>query len=892
MTINNTELLVKEFPELEQCVIVNVLNDCNNDADLATERLNDVRDRLTVKRGREERTMEPLDVVPLKKPKTNYKDANDTCITSHISFIAKDMFIRKMININAAAEEAHSQQTSNDGTLNKENTMAVEWKGEPIKNENGRTYYSAAVVDGELLEIGDTVYMRTGDVEPWFAQIMSFFDDKDADFMFHARFFSHGRETILDELAGERELFLLDNCADNDLYSVMGKANVIRLNGDVEEPRTFSKKDWWFYRLWYDPENAVFEDADRHEDPDGCSSCAARHAQKECEIPKWGDDYVSYQGTEYHIFDFVYTLIGETNMPYVIAQIIGIDNARQTIQVCIMHRTDQSSELDHYALIDDTTTQPYKDARLLDKTEEIQELSLENLEGKCWVVNKSSIQNIASYKKDAADNFYTNDEITICETCQKERLNIQEQQKKFRQSTAKLQALDIFAGCGGLTVGMDDTGIIHTTHSIEFNPDAAKTFKRNFRTSTVHNQCANVLLTRAIASYGHGMELPPLDDFHGKPLRAMPAPGEIDFIYCGPPCQGFSVLNQHKKPGEIKNTLVCSAMSYVDFYRPSYFLLENVRGLVSYKLGKDQINNGVLKFIIRCLTSMGYQVRFAVLQAAQYGVAQTRRRLFVWGAKIGKQLPEFPQPTTCSDYANNTIIKFADGTEVDHVTRTGKRAPLSMLTVGDTISDLPAFDYESPNARSNIPIFNATSGPPGKSRQNYTNDPKTDFQTWLRGDAQKLYNHVTRAFNEINVERICGIKMEPNADHNTLPKELVPWCLNRDNPVAKRHKYWPGLYGRLDYEQQFQTAVTELNPLSKQGTVIHPNQHRVLTVREAARSQGFPDWFVFKATNMKTSNQKVQAMYMQIGNAVPVPLAAILGNCLKDAMFEDWIEEH
>lgn len=159
-------------------------------------------------------------------------------------------------------------------------------------------------------------------------------------------------------------------------------------------------------------------------------------------------------------------------------------------------------------------------------------------------------------------------------------------------------------------------------------------------------------------------------------------------------------------------------------------------------------------------------MRFAVLQAAQYGVPQTRRRLFVWGAKIGKHLPKFPQPMTCTDYATNTIIRFADGTEVSHVTRTGKRAPLSMVTVGDTISDLPAFDYECSNARPNVRTYNAVLQPPGKIRQRYTIPPKTDFQTWLRGDTEELRNHVTRTFNEVNVQRICAIKMEPKADHN------------------------------------------------------------------------------------------------------------------------------
>ncbi|KAJ8659504.1 hypothetical protein O0I10_004869 [Lichtheimia ornata] len=888
MTIDNIEPIVNTFPEIEQCDRVEVLADCENDMNRGTDRLNDVRDPMDLKRGREE---PPPHVVPLnKKPKQNYKVANDTCITSHISFIAKDMFIRKMINITEAAEEAHFQQTVNDSSISKENTMAVSWQGGPIKHENGRTYYSAAIVDGELLEIGDTVYMRTGDEEPWFALIMSFFDGPDADYQFHARFFSHGRETVLDELAGERELFLLDNCEDNDLYSVMGKANVIRMDGDIEEPTAFTKKDWWFYRLWYDPEDAVFEDVDLHEDPDVCLSCRAKEEEKSREHPKWEDGSVKYQGVEYHVHDFIYTLIGPESKPYVIAQIVDIDASRHTIHIQIMTRDEDRCKLDHYDLIDNGSEAPYKDSRMLTMTTQQQQISFEELEGKCWVEEISNVQDVKEYKQ-APDNFYTHDTITHCQQCLEERLEDEEVWQRFYYSTDKLSALDIFAGCGGLTVGMDNTGVIETTHSIEFNPDAAKTFQRNFPTSTVHNQCANVLLTRAIASHHQKIELDPMDDFRGKPLRPMPGPNDIDFIYCGPPCQGFSDLNQHKKPGEIKNTLVCSAMSYVDFYRPSYFLLENVRGLVHYKLGKDRINNGVLKFIIRCLTSMGYQVRFAVLQAAQYGVPQTRRRLFVWGAKIGKHLPKFPQPMTCSDYATNTIIKFADGTEVSHVTRTGKRAPLPMLTVGDTISDLPAFDYECPNARPNLRTYNAIQQPPGKTSQHYTIPPKTDFQTWLRGDKEKLRNHVTRAFNEINVQRICAIKMEPKADHNCLPQELIPWALDRRNPAAERHKFWPGLFGRLDYNEQFQTAVTEVNPLSKQGTVIHPNQHRVLTVRETARSQGFPDWFVFKAISSKKPNQKVNAMYMQVGNAVPVPLAAALGNGLKHAMFEDWLRD-
>lgn len=66
----------------------------------------------------------------------------------------------------------------------------------------------------------------------------------------------------------------------------------------------------------------------------------------------------------------------------------------------------------------------------------------------------------------------------------------------------------------------------------------------------------------------------------------------------------------------------------------------------------------------------------------------------------------------------------------------------------------------------------------------------------------------------INLHRLCTLICDFNEG---LPQELIPWALDRRNPAAERHKFWPGLFGRLDYNEQFQTAVTEVNPLSKQG---------------------------------------------------------------------------
>ena len=104
--------------------------------------------------------------------------------------------------------------------------------------------------------------------------------------------------------------------------------------------------------------------------------------------------------------------------------------------------------------------------------------------------------------------------------------------------------------------------------------------------------------------------------------QRLPQKGEVDMLCGGPPCQGFSGMNRFnsREYSQFKNSLVVSYLSYCDYYRPRFFLLENVRNFVSFK------KNMVLKLTLRCLLKMGYQCTFGVLQAGQYGVPQTRRR--------------------------------------------------------------------------------------------------------------------------------------------------------------------------------------------------------------------------------------------------------------------------
>ncbi|KAJ1926787.1 hypothetical protein IWQ60_003489 [Tieghemiomyces parasiticus] len=558
------------------------------------------------------------------------------------------------------------------------------------------------------------------------------------------------------------------------------------------------------------------------------------------------------------------------------------------------------------------------------------------------------------------------------------------------RSARPLVGLDIFSGCGGLTTGLESSGIVETRYAVEFFDAAAVTFEKNYPGATVYHQCANMLLARAIAQHRNGETLEPEEDLLGRPLPDMPHPDDVDFIYCGPPCQGFSGANRFPKADDIKNTLITTSLSYVDFYRPRFFLLENVYGMVNFMLGGTQagqariaggIKMGVVKFIIRALTSMGYQVRFSVQQAGLHGLPQSRRRFFVWGAQRGEFLPRFPQPITCFKGSVQCKIKLPRNPDYETNRRTRKSAPHHAITVQDAISDLPAFEYVNPNLicppeetedkahriphrepgavtatgspatdpcaepmfqlliRMNfvaksaqaaervrreamtqvlddpclgnsltaagdqrdlfrptstvVTALNATSrhilewevartGFVGAMHQPYQCPPLSQYQRERRWRAERLCNHVTRAFNSETVERICRVAMLPGADHRGLPDKLKPWCLSSPDSAADRHNGWPGLFGRLDYRHHFLTTLTDVQPMGKTGTVLHPTQNRVVTVRECARAQGFPDHFEF----ITLSASSVVPMHRQVGNAVPPPLAQALAKELVNAVLD------
>jgi len=467
-----------------------------------------------------------------------------------------------------------------------------------------------------------------------------------------------------------------------------------------------------------------------------------------------------------------------------------------------------------------------------------------------------------------------------------------------------LRSLDIFAGAGGLSLGLHQSGVAETKWAIEAHEPAANAFKINNPNSAVFTADCNLLLKIIQEAEAEGKD--PI--FEG---RRLPKKGEVDLLCGGPPCQGFSGMNRfnHRVYSLFKNSLISSYLSWCEFLRPKYFILENVRPFASH------MKSLVLKLCMRALTKMGYQCTFGILQAGHYGVPQTRRRCILLAAAPGYNLPLYPEPM--HTFTQTPLgVNIDDGKQVKNYANNCRwsqsdvaSGPYRTITVADCMQDLP-------------PIRN---GDQKESRQ-YASEPETHFQKLMRSRIKddQLKDHICKKMSALVELRMSLIPEGAGSDWRDLPNSsmllpgsngkytpkliythndvvqgkcpvtkamrgvckcaevkkgkfanneherqdetIIPWCLPH---TSNRHNHWAGLYGRLAWDGFFSTTVTNPEPMGKQGRVLHPSQHRVVSVRECARSQGFPDDYKFYG--------QILERHKQIGNAVPPPMGFALG---------------
>ncbi|RKO86769.1 BAH domain-containing protein, partial [Blyttiomyces helicus] len=506
---------------------------------------------------------------------------NPSTVTPLVASIAKGLFNRHTVVVDRADQDADGNGIATDHATQPHRSLrapctlwhdgtdpdTIKWSGKALVKNKTRTHYSAVTIETVKIAPGDFIYVRHEDdndvaAEPWFGRVEFLFEEKGEAPQAHVRWFSHGDDTILHECAAPHELFLLNDCMDVELTTVMGKCQVTYLEVGAEEPKYTNEADKFFYRFHYDVHTGTTEDVKRHDlpqpskehcltsDNEWCGSCQKHMEDEAAKSVAWvkgsTGKAITLHGVTYRHLDFAYLIPETDNTPYDIVQIIGFKGTpkgkgettaksatgrKRVAAAEAAADSDLDSETDTDALRvvvrffaryndvlterdridrearkdkDDKLAVPSRiprDERRLYITDTEKNIDPALLEGTCWVAHRADIPDpmFDAYREEP-DSFFFFESIEdvdlmaknskdryLIKPCDKDAIEVpadrKEKREKDRQerlqklaSTKKLRALDIFSGCGGITVGMDDTGVVHTTDAVEFSASATKTF--------------------------------------------------------------------------------------------------------------------------------------------------------------------------------------------------------------------------------------------------------------------------------------------------------------------------------------------------------------------------------------------------------------------------------
>lgn len=357
-----------------------------------------------------------------------------------------------------------------------------------------------------------------------------------------------------------------------------------------------------------------------------------------------------------------------------------------------------------------------------------------------------------------------------------------------------MKAIDLFCGCGGISAGLEMAGF-EILAGVDIESKYISTFAKNFGAE----KAKKIDLS----------EIPPKEFMKSIGIYE----GELDLLAGGPPCQGFSknVPRKQRLSESSNNLLIKRYLDYCEALKPKMVLIENVAEM---KNGFEKIYTNE---IIERLVDTGYEVTSVVLNAADYGVPQKRRRAFFMANRLGVKYNP-PSATHAPALSENQLSILP--------------TPIH-IKVWEAIGDLPSLDHGE-----------------GEDECEYTCAPFSDFQKLMRGKKKKVKNHIARFLQPTQYARLASLK--PGQGLKDLPEEL------------KVKGGYSGAYGRLTKDMVAPTITRWVfHPGS--GRWGHPSDIRVLTIREAARIQGFPDSFEFVGSYTDQAGQ--------LGNAVPPLLA-------------------
>ena len=330
---------------------------------------------------------------------------------------------------------------------------------------------------------------------------------------------------------------------------------------------------------------------------------------------------------------------------------------------------------------------------------------------------------------------------------------------EMRRRASRLTAVDLFAGGGGLSVGLKRAGM-EVVAAVELDGHAFATYKTNHPEVAAYKQDIRTILWKEIKKHC------------GR--------SRLDLMAGCPPCQGFTSLTVKYRRTDPRNRLIDEMARLIEEARPRTVMMENVPRLAS--TGKA-LFDGFVERLIRA----GYLVRYGVLQVADFGVPQSRRRLVLLAGK-GFEIP-LPQPTH---------------------DRLGRDGLPRWRTVRSAIGGLP--------------------------------EPHTLLSAKRLGGPTAVNWHVVRQLSERNIKRIRYAAV--GRGWSRIPKRLRPDC-QKDQRAG-----FSNVYGRMAWDQESPTITGGCTTFSK-GRFGHPSEDRTISALEAALLQTFPKEYVFDTPYME-----------------------------------------
>ena len=402
----------------------------------------------------------------------------------------------------------------------------------------------------------------------------------------------------------------------------------------------------------------------------------------------------------------------------------------------------------------------------------------------------------------------------------------------------KLRYIDLFAGCGGLSLGLHNAGW-KGLFAIEKSPDAFNTLKHNLIDNKNHFDWPEWLPQE-------NCEIDEILKNYKNELSQLQ--GQVDMVAGGPPCQGFSMAGRRRESDQ-RNTLVKSYIKFIKLVKPKIIFFENVKGFTQEFVKNKDKGKRYANYVENALNRAGYYVRGELVNFGAFGVPQKRTRFILVGVRKDVALG--------NSHIAQSFFKNIELHTQEFLVSKG----LSLTTnLEDAISDLLKSNGCVPSPDTN----NFLAGTYLKS--------DVPFQQYMRmgsntdiPDSHRFVNHKPEIVEKFT-QFLKLTSKNKNLDTETREKYNI-----------KKHTIIP-----LDKDKKSPTITTLPDDY------IHYEEPRILTVREYARIQTFPDWFEFRGKYTTGGKRRTQEVprYSQIGNAIP-PLFSEQSGLVLKALLHD-----